>query len=92
MTKKPNPSSTQSPPQASAPLTAANIAIHRRSTAAALSNTSSRGVWVSNGEVALRHAPPNQEEWKKLVNKDPIAAEIEEALRAASQAKGDQGN
>jgi hypothetical protein len=96
MTKDSIPSPSQSPSQTSTPLTAAKFTTHQ---ATAPTDTPSGIGWVSNGEVALRHAPPNQDTWNDLIDKDPIAAEIEDAqreiedaLRAASKAKKDQGN
>lgn len=38
-----------------------------------------------------RRAPPNPEQWKELMKRDPLAADIEDAVRAAaSKAKKDK--
>jgi hypothetical protein len=39
-----------------------------------------------------RRAPPNPEQWDELVERDPLAAEIEAALRAASKEEKDRVN
>jgi len=85
--------STSFLPQTTTPLTAANLASHQRATAAHPSSTSARGVWLSNGEVSRRHAAPDPNSWQRLTERDSLAADIEEAVRAqASKAKENKGN
>ena len=86
----PTLSSSQS--QTSPALTAANLAAHERAIATNPSTTSSQGGWVCGGEMNHRRAPPNPEQWDKLVKKDPLAADIEEILRAAANARQNQSN
>jgi len=77
--------SSPSSSQPTAPLTATNLAAHRRAAAITSSTTSSQGRLLSNGEANHRHAPPTQERWNELVEHDPLAAEIEVVLRGASK-------
>jgi hypothetical protein len=39
-----------------------------------------------------RPTPPSDKRWNKLVKKDDLAADIDEILRAATDANEDEGN
>jgi hypothetical protein len=84
------PSSTQT--ETTLPLTAAALAAHQRTMAANPSTTSPRGTWVCGGQMYHRPTPPSDKRWNKLVKKDDLAAEIDDILRAATNANKDEGN
>ena len=92
MVKKIRPSATPSSSKASPTLNATNLASHQSATAASTSFTASKGGGlVCGGEMNHRRAPPNPEQWKELMKRDPLAADIEDAVRAAaSKAKKDK--
>ena len=92
MSKRYTSTKSSSSPQASTTLTAANLDAHQRGMAVTSSNTSSQGKLLSNGEVSRRHAAPDPDSWQRLTERDSLAADIEDALRAASKAKKDKGN
>jgi hypothetical protein len=92
MSNQSKPASSSSSSQISTPLTAANLAAHQRAIAASSSTTKPQGGWVCGGEMNHRRAPPNPEQWDELVERDPLAAEIEAALRAASKEEKDRVN
>jgi hypothetical protein len=53
------------------------------------STTSSQ---VGGGEMNHRRAQPDPKQWAKLIKKDPLAAEIDDILRAATNARQDTAN
>ena len=83
-----SPSSQQTTPL----FTAANLAAHQRAMTANSSTTPSQGGWVCGGEMNHRRPAPNPEQWNELLGHDPLAADIEEILRAAANARQNQDN
>jgi hypothetical protein len=73
-------------------LTAANLAAQQLAMTAISSTTTSQGGWVCGGDMYHRPATPNPEQWNELIERDQLAADIEEILRAAVNAKKGQGN
>ncbi|KAM0693210.1 hypothetical protein Q7P36_006463 [Cladosporium allicinum] len=73
-------------------LTAANLAANQRAMADTSSTTPSQRGWVCGGEMNHRRPAPNPEQWKELIEHDPLAADIEKALREAANARQNQGN
>jgi hypothetical protein len=92
MTNQTTPTMSSSPSQASPTLTAAALAAHQRTMAANPSTTSPRGTWVCGGQMYHRPTPPGDKRWNKLVKKDDLAADIDDILRAATDANEDEGN
>lgn len=84
------PSSSQE--ETTLPLTAAALAAHQRNMAANPSTISPRGTWVCGGQMYHRPTPPSDKRWNRLVKKDDLAADIDEILRAATDANEDEGN
>jgi hypothetical protein len=91
MTNNITPKLSQSSSQTTAPFTTANLAFHQRAMATSSSTTTSGG-WVCGGEMNHRRPPPDPEQWNELMNRDQLAAEIEEIKSAAPNAKKDKGN
>jgi hypothetical protein len=85
MTDQTTPTLSSSPSQASPALTAAALAAHQRTMAA-------NPAWVCGGQMYHRPTPPSDKRWNKLVKKDDLAADIDEILRAATDANEDEGN
>ena len=83
-----SPSSQQTTPL----FTAANLAAHQRAMAATSSTTPSQGGWVCGGEMNHRRPAPKPEQWNELIERDPLAADIEKALREAANARQNPGN
>ncbi|KAM0693213.1 hypothetical protein Q7P36_006466 [Cladosporium allicinum] len=85
MVKKVMPSATPSSPKASPTLTAANLASQQSATAASSSSVASKGgEWVYGSKMNHRRASPNPEQWKELMKRDSLAADIEDAVHAAA--------
>jgi hypothetical protein len=91
MTNNTMPKLSQPSSQTTPPFNTANLAVYQRAMATSSSTTTSGG-WVCGGEMNHRRPPPDPEQWNELMNRDQLAAEIEEVLRAASNAKKDKGN
>jgi hypothetical protein len=47
---------------------------------------------VCGGEMYHRPTTPTQERWNQLVERDPLAADIDDILRAAPDRKTGDGN
>lgn len=47
---------------------------------------------MCGGQMYHRPTPPSDKRWNKLVKKDDLAADIDEILRAATDANEDEGN
>lgn len=92
MTNSLVPTLSASSSQTAPLLTAANLAAHQRAMAATSSTTPSQGGWVCGGEMNHRRPAPNPEQWKELIEHDPLAADIEKALREAANARQNPGN
>jgi hypothetical protein len=84
-----NPALPLSSSQTTLPLTAAVFAAHQHIMAANPSTISPRGTWVCGGQMYHRPTPPGDKRWNK---RDDLAAEIDDILRAATDANEDEGN
>ena len=73
-------------------LTAANLSAHQRAMAATPSTTPYQGGWACGGEMHHRPTLPKPEEWNELITHDPVAADIDDILRVATNVRQDQGN
>ena len=92
MTNSLVPTLSASSSQTAPLLTAANLAAHQRAMAATYSTTPSQGGWVCGGEMNHRRPAPKPEQWNELIEHDPLAADIEKALREAANARQNPGN
>lgn len=50
------------------------------------------GGWVCGGEMYHWPTTPTQEQWNQLVKRDPLAANIDDILRAAANETKEKGN
>jgi len=83
MTKTSSPSSAQSGPL----LTAVNLAALQCAMSATSSTTTSPSGWVCGGEMDHQRESLDPEQWDSLVMEDSLAAEINDILHAATDAK-----
>ena len=92
MTNSLVPNLSASSSQTTPLLTPANLDAHQRAVAATSSTTPSQGGWVCGGEMNHRRPAPKPEQWNELIERDPLAADIEKALREAANARQNPGN
>ena len=92
MTNNIMPTLSSSPSHASPALTAANLAAYQRAMADPSSTTPSERGWVCGDEMNHRRPAPNPELWNDLIKHDPLAADTEKIVRAAANARQNQGN
>jgi hypothetical protein len=92
MTNSTMPTSSASSSQTTPLLTAANLAALQLAMEATSSINESQSGWVCGVERDYRRAPLDPEQWNDLVEEDPLAAEIDSILRAATDATKDSRN
>jgi hypothetical protein len=92
MTNNTMPTSSASSSQTTPLLTAANLAALQLAMEATSSTNTSHGGWVCGVERDYQRAPLDPEQWNDLVEEDPLAAEIDSILRAATDATKDGRN
>lgn len=86
------PTSYASSSQTTPLLTAANLAALQLAMEATSSTITSQSGWVCGVERDYQRAPLDPEQWNELVEEDPLAAEIDSILHAATDASENVGN
>jgi hypothetical protein len=92
MTNNTMPTSSASSSQTDPLFTAANLAALQLAMEDTSSTDTSQGGWVCGVERNYQRAPLDPERWNDLVEEDPLAAEIDSILLAATNASEDMGN
>jgi hypothetical protein len=92
MTNNTMPTSSESSSQTTPLFTAANLAALQLAMEDTPSTDTSQGGWVCGVERNYQRAPLDPERWNDLVEEDPLAAEIDSILLAATNASEDMGN